>query len=262
MPLTTCNWRDSVAMVSDNPSEHIVNSMHRFILRALLFSALSCATGAYSAAVLGQGTWETTLVARDIDGDTSVDAYYDKTLDITWLANWNAVGYMDWNAAGTWASELTVHGVSGWRLPSTSDIGAPGCDWSWGGTDCGYNSDPNSSELAHMYFVTLGNKSQVDTIGDPQPGGGLTNTANFSNMQSSAYWSGTAYALTSYGAWHFSTASGYQTHIDKSLPLYVVAVHDGDIAPIPEPRTFALMLFGLWAVCVVRRKVQSSRRTI
>ena len=39
--------------------------------------------------VPGQGTWETTLQARNLDGDTTTDAFYDTALSITWLRNAN-----------------------------------------------------------------------------------------------------------------------------------------------------------------------------
>jgi hypothetical protein len=42
---------------------------------------------ASAAAVSGQGTWETTLQGRDLDGNTTTfEAYFDTALDITWLA--------------------------------------------------------------------------------------------------------------------------------------------------------------------------------
>ena len=49
--------------------------------------------------ISGQGTWETTLQARDFNGDSVIDAYYDTALNITWLADWNATGTMTWDAA-------------------------------------------------------------------------------------------------------------------------------------------------------------------
>ena len=44
---------------------------------------------AQAAGVSGQGTWETTLQARDINHDGTVDAYYDSELHITWLTDAN-----------------------------------------------------------------------------------------------------------------------------------------------------------------------------
>lgn len=44
----------------------------------------------FAAPISGQGTWESTLQARDLDGNKStVEAYYDTALGITWLANAN-----------------------------------------------------------------------------------------------------------------------------------------------------------------------------
>src|SRR5688572_25735584 len=84
--------------------------------------------GAQAVPIAGQGTWETTLQARDIDGDGTVDAWYDTALNVTWLADANAGagspfddgsdpldGEMTWANAKDWAAALDVHGVTGWR---------------------------------------------------------------------------------------------------------------------------------------------------
>lgn len=107
---------------------------------------------------------------------------------------------MTWDAAMTWANTLVVGGVGGWRLPKVVDTGAPGCDLSYAGaTDCGYNVQTASSEMAHLYYETLGNLAYCwpgDTTcaAGPQTGWGLTNTAGFRNVQSGGYWSDTWYA--------------------------------------------------------------------
>jgi hypothetical protein len=50
-------------------------------------------TTSHAAAVSGQGTWETTLQGRDLDGNPATfEAYYDTDLNITWLANANIAG--------------------------------------------------------------------------------------------------------------------------------------------------------------------------
>ena len=94
---------------------------------------------AQAAPVAGQGNWETTLQARDINRDGTVDAYFDTGLNITWLADWNANGPMSWFDAMVWAAALNVHSVTGWRLPSTSAA-----------ADGRVKPDPSSSELAHI----------------------------------------------------------------------------------------------------------------
>jgi hypothetical protein len=54
------------------------------------------ATAAQAAGVSGQGTWEATLLGRDIDGkavaanSNSAVFLYDTVLDITWLRDGNA----------------------------------------------------------------------------------------------------------------------------------------------------------------------------
>ena len=70
--------------------------MRKLIALGLL---LSCGV-AQSAAVSGQGTWETTLQARDVDANGVVDAYYDTVLDITWLADANYVQTSGYDADG------------------------------------------------------------------------------------------------------------------------------------------------------------------
>ena len=146
------------------------------MLAALAATFALAAPLAHAGAVIGQGTWQSTLQARDINGDGITDAFYDITLNISWLADGNAGagsgydatfggGLMTWGEANAWAANLNVFGVTGWRLPTMIDTGAPGCDLSFGGgTDCGYNVQTVSadgltvfSEWAHLYYVTLGN---------------------------------------------------------------------------------------------------------
>ena len=206
-------------------------------LCAVALTALSISS-AQAAAVPGQGTWETTLQARDINGDSVVDAYYDTALDITWLADWNVNGQKDWDTAKAWAAGLDVYGVTGWRLPSTVD------DFS----SLGGRPPVDSSEMAHMYYVTLEN------IGYPDAGYGLSNTANFVSMQSDYYWSGTGSASDPRYAWYFNPWGGGQGVDDKRTVKYAVAVHFGDVAAVPEPQTVALMLAGLAALAVLRRR--------
>jgi hypothetical protein len=211
---------------------------------ALLFAASGAA---HAISVSGQGTWESTLQGRDLDGDLSTfEAYYDTALDITWLADANYAGtVMDWDTANAWADGLTLGGYTDWRLPTTTDTGASGCDFSnTGGTDCGYNVDTASSEMAYMFFTTLGNLSYYDTLGNAaQPGWGLTNTGPFSNLQSNFYWSATEYAPTSL-AWYFYTDFGYQDFSYNSDSFYAWAVHTGDVGASVVPVPAAAWLFG------------------
>jgi len=231
--------------------------MKRAALGAAVGAALLAAGLAQADGVPGQGTWETTLLPRDIDGDTVTDAFYETVLDITWLRNANVNGAMDWDTAKTWANTLVVGGLGGWRLPNVVDTGAPGCDWSDSGTDCGHNVDTATGEMPHLFYVTLGNKAYVDTSGSgPQPGWGLTNTGGFQNSFFYDIWSGTEYAPNPNHAWYFCTNSGAQSFDHKSDELYAVAVRPGDVAAVPEPQTYALLVLGLSAVMVAARRRQ------
>ena len=77
----------------------------KFMKRAVSGATAAAAmlgTGAgYPAGVPGQGTWETTLKARDLDGDHVTDAFYDTELNITWLRNADVKGVVRWNKANT-----------------------------------------------------------------------------------------------------------------------------------------------------------------
>ena len=160
-----------------------------------LIAAMGLSGAANAVAVNGQGTWETTLQGRDLDGNLSTaEAYYDTSLNITWLANANVAGLMNWADANAWAAGLNINSITGWRLPTVTDTGTSGCNFAYTGTDCGFNVAP-TGEMAHMFYVTLGDKAYYNTSGvGPQAGWGLTNTGLFSNVYFGAYWSATEYA--------------------------------------------------------------------
>lgn len=259
-----------------------------YLLRAALCVAVAVSSVSASAvAIPGSGDWVVTLQARDLDGNLSngAEAYYDKALNITWLADANyakttnyansgafsaypspryggineQTGAMDWSVAQKWVQVLNIGGVSGWRLPSMVDTGAAGC-WSFtttGGalTDCGYNTDTSISELAHLFYVTLGDKAYYDPATGlaPQNGWGLSNTGPFVNMQSGRYWTNTKAGKL---VWVFYT-SGFQTEVEGGFDWsYAWAVHDGDIgAAVPEPSGVLLSLVGFaWITSAFRRR--------
>jgi PEP-CTERM motif len=238
--------------------------MRNTIKTLLGVTTLAIASYATAAPVAGQGTWETTLQARDLDNDGAVDAYYDTTLNISWLANANVIGQVDFNSAATWANGLNVAGVSGWHLPTISidSCGTSGFGpafWNGGGI-CGYNPQANTSDMAHMYLTTLGNPSSSGFVDSYGNGPGLLaplleNSGPFSNLVPFGYWFALDYAVDPWTgvantseAWRFSFYAGRQDNLSQSEGLYAWAVHDGDvgvIAAVPEPETYALMLAGL-----------------
>jgi hypothetical protein len=232
--------------------------MDRFLRNTLtLAGLLLLGTTAQAASVSGQGTWETTLQGRDLDGDnTTAEAWYDSVLGITWLGDANhahttgfdADGRMNWGTANAWAAGLDPYGsgITGWRLPTVTDTETPGCNDSLtGGFDCGYNVDTATGEMASMYYDTLGNLADFSTDGSYlQPGWGLSNTGPFENLQSYPYWSATEYAPNNFNAWGFNFDSGYQNYSSKAYGLYGWAVHAGDVGASVVPIPGAAWLFG------------------
>ena len=155
-------------------------------------------------------------------------AVYDTDLNITWLANGNANGLMDWWQANAWASGLTVAGFSGWRLPIT--------DASCSGYNC------TGSEMGHLFYNELGGaagQSILTTHND--------NFALFQNVEANYYWSGTEYAPNTDDAWYFlfGFPGGGQGADGMDSTLFALAVRPGDVAAIPEPETYAMLLAGL-----------------
>jgi hypothetical protein len=165
----------------------------------------------FGRCIEGQGTWQTSLQARDWDGNGVVDGYFDSFLNLSWLAdaNWAQTsghdpdGRMTFSAANDWLDGLTLFGVTGWRLPTvTPRDGSAIFNDSFsnnGSTDSGFAKTGEGggwgrhSEMGYMYYVHLGNKGlATPNDADPrsfveQPGWGLANTGPFLNMRADVY---------------------------------------------------------------------------
>lgn len=204
-------------------------------------------------------------------------AYYDTTLNISWIADANlaatntfgvaditAYGAMGWSTANKWIGAMNganYLGKSDWRLPTVTDTGTPGCDFAWTGTDCGFNVDPSTGEMAHLFYSTLGNTAYYDTSGvitgnTCNLGPNYCNTGPFSNLQTSLYWSGTTTTVPYSGyAWLFRFDLGYQGP-DTNYYYYAWAVRPGDIggAVVPVPGAVWLLGSALGVMGVLRRR--------
>lgn len=209
-------------------------------------------------------------------GGTDYQAYYDTGLNITWLADANyartsgydADGLMTWIVAQGWIASLNTAsflGVNDWRLSAVSDTGAPGCVANaFAGTDCGYNVNLSTGEMAHMFYSTLGNTGYYNTSGIPTGCSDtspycLSNDGPFENLQPYVYWSGTEYAPDTSSAWLFGFLSGGQETGNKgNVNLYAWAVTDGDaFAAVSIPSAVTLFGSALALMGVMRRKISS-----
>jgi hypothetical protein len=231
----------------------------------LTLAACTLALPATATGVASQGTWQRTLQPRDLDGDGSTDAFYDLNLDITWLRDAGALPGgrpASWDAAKAWADNLSFGGYTDWRLPTLLDNGSPYS--TAGGTVLGYNvltlsGNTVYSEMAHLWYVTLGNKAAIDPgNGTPVPSGtGLTNTGDFQNLSASPYWTDLEYERpighTEY--WIFATSNGEQLSMPPFNRNFAMAVRSGDVGVVPEPQTWAMLLGGLavLSACRLRR---------
>ena len=192
-----------------------------------------------------QGTWQTTLQPLDLDHDSEPDAFYDTVLNITWLRNANANMDMVWADAQSWASKLVVGGVGGWRLPTMVDTGEPGCELGAPGqSDCGFNPSLAGNEMAHLYYVTLGNSANPSHREE----------GRFQNLAGCCYWTGVAAPYSDFdSSFLFDPSTGEQLTLPNDGKAWAMAVHDGNLAAVPEPQTQALLLLGLVAVGVAAR---------
>jgi len=161
-------------------------------------------------------------------------AVYDTDFNITWLANANANGVMNWTDANTWAAGLNVGGYTGWRLPCGLD---------------NYNNCINN-ELKHLYYTELGVTQGNNITSSVSP-----YLALFTNVQNSGYWSGTEIgSVNPYDAFYFNTGNGSQNAGSKGQDHYAWAMRSGDVAAVPEPGVIGLFGVGALAWAGTKQK--------
>lgn len=226
-------------------------------------------------AILAGGGAQAALLGRAplTPGGTNYQAYYDDALNITWLADANLAdtsgydsnGLFDWQGALSWIDSLNALnsgagflGSSDWRLPKMTDTNV-GCSFAYSGTACGYNVDPTTSEMAHLFYATLANVAGFDASGIQRSctlfNPCTTNTGPFTNLRPANYWSATEYAADATNAWEFFFYYGLQANYTKDDQAFATAVLDGDpLAVVPVPA--AAWLFGgaVGALGLARRR--------
>lgn len=203
--------------------------------------------GAVCALFLGAGTSHAALI------DRGAGLIYDDVLNVTWLQDAGYGGAMFWENAVDLAAGLeyqdTVRGVvwDDWRLPSmfVNDRSSEG----W--------SNPETSELAYMYYVNLG--FSPNTLLDrsiPEPSS--TNYNPFINLAFRSYWSDADARMPERSAWYEHFHFGNQGLTDLNDTSYVWLVRSGDVASVPEPATLMVVGLGLLGVGLTRRKKAST----
>ena len=167
------------------------------------------------------------------------------------LSDFIGAGLFTWWGAMAYAQDLTYAGYSDWRLPIIVDTGNPGCDGSFGGTDCGFNVDLATGELARLWTASLGNFSSFTPSG-AYAGCGIPGPSCtmhelpflIVSIPGLDYWSSTEYAPDPSGVWAFDTFEGIQTgpraKDDDGLAWVVRTA-----STVPEPATLALLSIGI-----------------
>jgi hypothetical protein len=122
---------------------------------------------------------------------------------VAWAKALNEAGALTYN----FNPGVSVAWSGDWRLPATIDAARKnGYD---GSTTAGFNI--TSSEMGHLFYVSLGNIGYYDKAGNVQAGfAGLKNKGPFQNLQAGIYFSGTVYSIYPNHPWHFNFYYGGQ----------------------------------------------------
>lgn len=212
---------------------------------------------------LAIGLLSTTAAHAALESRMSGQAVYDTDLNITLLADANLAatntfgvsginstfGTMNWTTTQSWITAMNTAdylGFNDWRLPTTQQPDATCSVQLSGGVSFGNGC--SGSEMGHLFYNELGGIA----------GQSITTNHNasyslFNNIQSqNLYWSGTEYAPSPGYAWVFFMHDGTQNFSIEEGGYNVWAVRSGDVAAVPEPEAWELMLSGLslaaWAV--------------
>ena len=222
-------------------------------------------------------------------------AYYDTVLDITWLAdanyarttNYASFGLMNWADANAFASNATVLGVTGWRLPTLSSVtGTANFSLGYsnnGSTDAGYavtgqawatSAGAVTSELGYLFYVDLLRAGRcLASSADPQgcssnPAWPQSNKGPFASVPGFSFWTDTEAGATT--AWTLNLSSGQQAPTAKSSTGMAWLVHSGDVLltgqaldPVPVPAAgwlFGSVVFG-WVAVARRRQITPAKLT-
>lgn len=196
--------------------------------------------GAGGPGTQGGAAKEYNLIYEDDQGLIWLDYTSPANLwpkQMEWAAGLNAPGVLTCK----FDPGITVSWEGDWRLPKTVDgTRRYGYD---GTTTAGFNI--TTSELGHLYYVSLGNVGYYEKDGTPRPGWGtqpagqypwgLKNKGPFTNLREGQYWSGTEYSADPIHAWDFNMSFGAQEGniVFKEVHPYLgIAVRQGKVSGI------------------------------
>lgn len=192
---------------------------------------------------------------------------YDDDFNITWFSDanyaftsgWDSDGRMTWDEADSFITAVNSgiipnFGHTGWRRPITvqPDSHCSRFDMGSAGVNC------RLSEMAHLFYSEIGGVPDSSVVTDSERiaiAQSVLVSNFFNNFQPFEYWSGTEFSDDTGKAWDFAFNDGSQFPNTKDHHFFALLVHDGEIAPIPEPATLILLGTGLAGMLALRRKV-------
>ena len=177
---------------------------------------------------------------------------YDDVLNITWTQNANLPGSLDltWVDANSWAANLTLNGLAGWRLPYASVIAGVG-PIATEVVNCAAATELQcrDNELGYMFYYNLGGLKGQDMRGNQTTVGGEVILGVQDN-----YWTATEAQpfIPSHHAWSFGFNGGGEGVGDMVDPFTAWAVHDGKAASVPESSSILLLSLGITGLITIR----------
>lgn len=205
------------------------------------------------------GATVTALADSQVQSRLGGLAVYDVARDLTWVADANLLGRLDWHSAQEQIAALNSSkylGFDDWRLPDTAVYFDPTCDVTLNNA---YGC--TGSELGHLFYEVLG--GSFTHLGSSPGSSILTdhneNLALFSNVQPDGYWSRTV-SLRFPGPFIFRFDTGVQdASVNYDLTYYSWLVRTGDVVSVPEPQAYAMFLAGLGLVGAFARWRRNKR---